>query len=75
VKQECLWKSVLPGEPSLRQTLSNHVRPYHDERNHLRQDSVIQVPAAADGIGSSSTKIGTRERLRGLMKFHHRRAA
>lgn|GEM_PF-4748140 len=75
MKQECLWKSVLPGEPSLRQTLSNHVRPYHDERNHLRQDSVIQVPAAADGIGSSSTKIGTRERLRGLMKFHHRRAA
>ena len=75
MKQERLWKSILPGRPALRQALSNHVRPYHDERNHLRQDSVIQVPAAADGIGSSSTKIGTRERLRGLMKFHHRRAA
>lgn len=75
MKQECLWKSILPGRPSHRQALSNHVRPYHDERNHPGQDSVIQLPAAADGIGSSSAKIETLERLRGLMKFHHRRAA
>jgi hypothetical protein len=36
---------------------------------------VILFPAPADWIGSSSGKIQSRERLGGLLKFHHREAA
>ena len=75
VKEECLSKLILFGEPSLRHVLSNHVRHYHQERNHQGKDNLILFPAAADQIGSSSGSIKTRERLGGLLKFYHREAA
>src|SRR3954470_14612588 len=34
VKQECLSKLILLGECSLRRTLVQHVKHYHEERNH-----------------------------------------
>ena len=75
VKEECLSKLILFGEPSLRHVLSNYVRHYHQERNHQGKDNLILFPAAADQIGSSSGPIKTRERLRGLLQFYHREAA
>ena len=75
VKEECLSKLILFGEPSLRHVLSNYARHYHEERNHQGKDNVILFPAAADRIGSSAGKIQTRERLGGLLKFYHRAAA
>jgi hypothetical protein len=75
VKEECLSKLILFGEPSLRHVLSNYARHYHEERNHKGKGNVILFPAAADRIGSSSGKIQTRERLGGLLKFYHRVAA
>ncbi len=75
VKEECLSKLILFGEPSLRHVLSNYARHYHEERNHQGKDNVILFPAAADRIGSSSGQIQTRERLGGLLKFYHREAA
>jgi transposase InsO family protein len=75
VKEECLSKLILFGEPSLRHVLSNYVRHYHEERNHQGKDNLILFPAPADRIGSSSGKIQTRERLGGLLKFYHREAA
>ena len=75
VREECLSKLILFGEPSLRHVLSNYARHYHAERNHQGKDNVILFPAAADRIGSTTGKIQTRERLGGLLKFYHREAA
>ena len=75
VKEECLSKLILFGEPSLRHVLSNYVRHFHEERNHQGNDHLILFPATADRIGSSSGKIQTRERLGGLLKLYHREAA
>ncbi len=75
VKEECLSKLILFGEPSLRHVLSHYARHYHEERNHQGKDNMILFPVAADRIGSSSGPIRTREHLGGLLKFYHREAA
>jgi putative transposase len=75
VKEECLSKMILFGEASLRQVLSNYVSHFHTERNHQGKDNVILFPAPADRIGEPTGAIHTRERLGGLLKFYHRKAA
>jgi transposase InsO family protein len=75
VKEECLSKMILFGEASLRQALSSYVSHFHAERNHQGKGNVILFPEPADRIGQSSGKIGTRERLGGLLKFYYREAA
>jgi hypothetical protein len=75
VKEECLSKMILFGEVSLRQVLSNYVSHFHTERNHQGKENVILFPETADRIGQSSGKIGTRQRLGGLLKFYCREAA
>jgi hypothetical protein len=66
---------ILFGEASLRQALSSYVSHFHAERNHQGKGNVILFPEPADRIGQSSGKIGTRERLGGLLKFYYREAA
>jgi putative transposase len=75
VKEECLSRMILFGEASLRHALSDYVSHFHTERNHLGKGNVILFPEPADRIGQSSGKIGTRERLGGLLKFYYREAA
>ena len=75
VKEECLSKLIMFGEASLRQVLSHYVEHFHGERNHQGKGNVILFPEPADRIGQSSGKIGTRERLGGLLKFYYREAA
>jgi transposase InsO family protein len=75
VKEECLSKLILFGEPTLRHALTHYVQHYHEERNHQGKDNLILLPAAADRIGSAAGKIQTRECLGGLLKFYHREAA
>ena len=75
VKEECLSKLILFGEPAIRHALTHYVQHYHEERNHQGKDNLILVPAAADRIGRAAGKIQTRERLGGLLKFYHREAA
>ena len=75
IKEECLSKLILFGEPSLRHVLSHYARHYHEERNHQGKDNLILFPVEADRIGSAAGKIQTRERLGGLLKFYHRAAA
>jgi putative transposase len=75
VKQECLSHLILFGERPLRHALSEYVSHYHIERNHQGKDNVILFPAPEDRIGEPTGDIHTRERLGGLLKFYHRRAA
>src|SRR5471032_1710935 len=41
VKEECLSKLILFGEPSLRRALSEDVEHYHAERNHQGKSNVV----------------------------------
>jgi len=64
---------ILVGEASLRRALCEFTAHYHHERNHQGLGNRLIVPLAEplnrDG------RIACRERLGGLLKYYHRRAA
>jgi len=74
VKSECLDRMILFGERSLRHVLKEYAAHYHFERNHqgIRNNLIFPQPAPEK---SSEQAIECRERLGGLLKFYHRRAA
>ena len=66
VKDECLSKLILFGEPSLRTALPAYVDHFHGERNHQGKENLLLFPSAAIGqIG----QVRCRERPGGLLKF------
>jgi len=74
VKDEALVWVMLFGERSLHHVLGEYVEHDHAERPHQGKGNVIPFPApraesAADG------PIECRERLGGLLKYYHRKAA
>jgi transposase InsO family protein len=74
VKDECLSKLILFGEASLRRSLASYLDHYHEERNHQGKGNVILFPP----LGKSGTfegPIRCRERLGGLLRYYHRKAA
>ena len=75
IKEECLSKLILFGERSLRHALGMYVKHFHAERNHQGRDNVILFPSADDRIGEADGNVEMRERLGGLLKFYHRKAA
>ncbi len=72
IKSECLDKLVLLGERHLRHAVSEFAAHYHEERNHQGLGGQLLRPAA---FASSTGPIECRERLGGLLRFYHRRAA
>jgi putative transposase len=73
VKEECLSKVILFGEPSLRRALAEYVEHYHAERNHQGKGNVLLFPR-----GTSIRRDGSvqcRERLGGLLRYYHQEAA
>jgi len=75
VKGEVLSRLILFGERSLRHCLDQYVSHFHSERNQQGKDNVILFPEPADRVGEASGTIRSRERLRGLLRFHFREAA
>jgi transposase InsO family protein len=74
VKDEALSRMILFGERSLHHILSEYLVHYHEERCHQGLGNVIPFPSsrpANDGEGP----IECRERLGGLLKYYHRKAA
>jgi hypothetical protein len=59
VREECLSKSILFGEASLRHVLSNYVLHFHNERNHQGKENVILFPMPKDRIGESTGQMLT----------------
>ena len=74
VKSECLDRMILFGERSLRHVLKEYAAHYHFERNHQGIGNNLIFPQPAPEK-SSEQAIECRERLGGLLKFYHRRAA
>jgi putative transposase len=73
IKQECLRHIIPLGERHLRDVVRDYVEHYHSERNHQGLDDVIPFPARAPPVVRG--RVVTRERLGGVLKFYHRRAA
>jgi len=73
IKSEVLSNLILFGERSLRRSVAEFVSHYHEERNHQGKDNVLLFPSAK--AQSNSGKIRCDERIGGLPKFYHRRAA
>ncbi|MBI3271736.1 MAG: helix-turn-helix domain-containing protein, partial [Planctomycetes bacterium] len=75
VKEECLGRTLLFGEASLRHALHEYVEHYHAERNHQGQDNRLLLPFAEDRVGATDGSVECRQRLGGLLKFYRRAAA
>jgi putative transposase len=73
IKEECLDKMIFFGEKMFRHAVSNYVAHYHAERNHQGLQNKIIEPEPS--VGTSTGEIICRERLGGLLKYYHRRAA
>jgi hypothetical protein len=74
VKNEALSRMILFGERSLRHTLSEFLTHYHIERPHQGKGNVILFPSAP-AMSNSDSPLACRERLGGLLKYYHRKAA
>ena len=61
------------GEDILRRTVREYVQHYHEERNHQGLDNTIIVPG--EEVGRTTGSIECRERLGGVLRYNHRRAA
>jgi putative transposase len=72
VKDECLSKLIVFGEPALRTALRAYVAHFHGERNHQGRNNVLLFPQEE---GRHTGPVRCRERLGGLLNFYHRAAA
>ena len=72
VKDECLAKLILFGEPALRTALRAYVEHFHGERNHQGKDNLLLFPCEEMGPNGP---VRCRERLGGLLKFYYPPAA
>jgi transposase InsO family protein len=71
VKEECLNRMVILGEPHLRRTLVAFTEHYHWERNHQGlEDRLIMSEPTTPLCGS----IHCRPRLGGLLRYYYRAA-
>ena len=74
VKDECLSKLILFGEPALRQAPRDYLVHYHAERNHQGKGNVLLFRTTTKAENHVGGSIGCKERLGGLLKYYHREA-
>ena len=71
IKSECLDQMIFLGQTSLDRAVAEYASHYHDERSHQGIGNVVISGTKAQGEGV----VEARERLGGLLKYYHRRAA
>jgi transposase InsO family protein len=74
VKEEALSRFILFGERTLWHVLNEYLLHYHAERPHQGKGNVMLFPRARADQGPEGP-IQCRERLGGLLKYYHRKAA
>jgi putative transposase len=73
VKSECLAKIIPVGERHLRKVVNEYTEHYHLERNHQGlANGLIENPSDETDTDGG---VECRERLGGVLKYYHRRAA
>jgi putative transposase len=73
LKSECLSRMIFFGRKSLENAVREYAEHYKRERNHQGLGNELIEPNG--DAGSVAEKIECRERLGGLLKYYHRRAA
>ena len=73
LKSECLSGMIFFGQRSLENAVREYVQHYHRERNHQGLGNQLIEPD--QDVGAVAGKIECRERLGGMLKYYHRRAA
>ncbi len=73
LKSECLLRMIFFGETSLRNAVGQFLLHYHGERNHQGLENEIIEPG--EEFRHDADEIECRERLGGLLRYYHRRAA
>ena len=73
LKSECLERTIFFGRKSLGNAVREDVEHYHAERNHQGLGNELSEPV--DDADTVAGRIRCRERLGGLLKYYHRRAA
>ena len=71
IKSECLDQMIFLGRESLVRAIAEYAAHYHEERSHQGIGNGIVSGAAPQSNGDVQVK----ERLGGLLKYYHRRAA
>jgi hypothetical protein len=71
IKSECLDQMIFLGRESLVRTISEYAAHYHEERSHQGIGNLLISGVAPKDEGI----VEVRERLGGLLKYDHRRAA
>jgi len=71
IRSECLDQMIFLGRESLMRAIAEYAAHYHEERSHQGIGNMLisGVAPQCEGI------VETRERLGGLLKYYHRRAA
>ncbi len=73
IKESCLDRIIFFGEDSMRRAISEFMIYYHRERNHQGLGNRLIDPQ--DEAGSLEGSLACRERLGGVLRFYHRKAA
>ena len=73
LKSECLDRMIVFGRKSLEKAVEEYVEHYHIELNHQGLGNEFIEPD--HHAGSVVGRIPCRERLGGMLKYYHRRAA
>ncbi|HJT33410.1 MAG TPA: integrase core domain-containing protein [Pirellulales bacterium] len=73
IKDECLSRIIFFGEASLRKAVNQYLEHYHLERNHQGLDNKLIEPR--EEVGRTSGEVECRERLGGILRYYHRKAA
>ena len=73
LKDECLERMIFFGEASLRNAVREFLAYYHSERNHQGMGNRILVPG--EEVWRTSGDIQCQQRLGGLLRYYHRKAA
>jgi transposase InsO family protein len=72
IKEECLERMVLLGEPHLRRTVQEYVSHYHGERNHQGLDNQLIESPPKDML--TTGPVQRRDRLGGMLSYYYREA-
>lgn len=73
LKSEALDQMIFFGEGSLRNAVAQYLAHYHSERNHQGLGNKPIEPESADDPPEG--EVACHERLGGLLRYYHRRAA
>ena len=73
LNSECLDRMIFFGRKSLENAMREYVEHYHAERNH--QGLGNELIESSDDAASTDGYIECRERLGGMLKYYHGRAA